>query len=183
MSDDELELLRFPIGRFHPKPHATAAERHALLDQLAGLPAQVRAATSGLASDQLEQPYRPGGWTVRQVVHHLADSHMNACIRFRRAVTEEEPTISTYDEVAWALLPDAETGDLEPSLLILDGLHGRWAAMLRALPADALGRAYLHPDMGRVSLDTALQLYVWHGRHHLAHIIAALAGMRRLHVL
>jgi uncharacterized damage-inducible protein DinB len=178
MSDDQLELLRYPVGRFQPRPDPSTGEWLLLLDELERLPAQVRAAVSGLPSEQLERTYRPGGWTVRQVVHHLPDSHMHAYIRCRRAVTEENPAVSPYDEAAWAGLADAMHHDVEPSLAILDGLHQRWTAFLRGLAEQQLQRAYLHSEMGPVTVVRAVQLYAWHGRHHLGHIMNALTSLR-----
>jgi uncharacterized damage-inducible protein DinB len=183
MSDDELEQLRYPLGRFSAQPHLAPPARTLLMEQLEGVASRVRAAVTGLEAEELERPYRPGGWTIRQVVHHLADSHMMACTRFRRALTEEEPAVATYDESAWARLPDAGSGDVEPSLLILEGVHQRWGLLLRGMDDAAFGRAYRHPELGRVPLDRALQLYAWHGRHHVAHILTALAGMRRVPAL
>jgi hypothetical protein len=122
-----------------------------------------------LAASGLDTPYRPGGWTARLVVHHLADSHLNSFVRFRLALTEDRPTIKPYDEAAWARLGDM-TMDVAPSLAILDGLHARWVTMLRRLDESDFSRAFLHPEMGEVRLDHALALYSWHSRHHLGHL-------------
>src|SRR5439155_19496922 len=119
---------------------------------------------------QLDTPYRPDGWTVRQLVHHLADSHMNMYIRLRLALTENQPTIKPYDEKLWAELRDARTLPIEPSLQLLENLHHRWVALLRALSPADISRAYFHPELGVVHLDTTLAAYAWHGRHHTAHI-------------
>jgi len=166
----DLESLRFPVGRFRPMDDSDDARRTEWIQEISGLPVQVRRAVEGLGPEELDTPYRPGGWTVRQVVHHLPDSHLNSYIRFKLGATEDEPRITTYDEVAWAELPDGRSGEIEPSLLLLEGLHARWAAFLRELPPAAMERAILHPQQGRVRLATNLQLYAWHGRHHLAHI-------------
>jgi hypothetical protein len=180
MSDDQLELLRFPTGRFTVRPGLTAGERASLIDEVERLPAQIRAAVAGLPPAQLERPYRPGGWTVRQVVHHLPDSHLNAYVRFKKAATEDAPPIMTYDEGAWATLADAVYDEVEPSLVILDGLHQRWTIFMRSLEDTDFQRPYVHPQMGHVPLVSALQLYAWHGRHHLGHIMLGLAASRHL---
>lgn len=168
--DPELESLRYPTGRFRPRTNLPAGERRALTDDIAALPADLRATVSGLSSRQLDTPYRPGGWTVRQVVHHVPDSHLNGYVRFKLAVTEDEPAIVVYDQAAWAELVDAQGEDVETSLTLLEMLHRRWALLLRALDEEQLARAYRHPEEGRVTLEYALQLYAWHGRHHRAHV-------------
>lgn len=167
---DELERLRYPIGRFAPRGALSRVERDAMIDDIARLPADLRAAVEGLDDAQLDTPYRPGGWTVRQVVHHVPDSHINSYVRFKLAVTEAEPAILAYDENAWAGLADATGDDVEGSLLLLETLHRRWTHFLRSLSDADFERAFLHPESGRVTLATNLQLYAWHGRHHLAHI-------------
>jgi uncharacterized damage-inducible protein DinB len=167
---------RYPIGRFTPPSSATAEERAAWIGELAILPGHLRSAVEGLDDAALATPYREGGWTVRQVVHHLADSHLNAYVRFKLALTEERPTIRPYDEAAWARLADggAPVGD---SLDLLDALHRRWVALLEAMTDGEFARVYLHPEQGRsVSLGEALALYAWHGRHHLAHVRGATGG-------
>jgi hypothetical protein len=174
-NDVELEQLRYPIGRFRPRSGLSAAERRALVDDMAALPADLRAAVADLSSEQLATPYRPGGWMARQVVHHLPDSHLSGYLRFKLAVTADEPTIVVYDQAAWAGLADGRGEDVETSLALLEMLHRRWVRFLRSLDATQFDRAYRHPEEGRVALDTSLQLYAWHGRHHLAHI----AGLRR----
>ena len=164
--------LRYPIGRFTPPDAATAtAETYArLIDEIERLPRDFRAAVEGLTDAQLDTPYRDGGWTVRQVAHHVPDSHLNAYVRFKLALTEDEPRIKPYEEARWAELPDARL-PIAPSLALLDGLHVRWVAVLRAMtPEDFERRAYDHPEMGRVPLRAALGLYAWHGKHHTAHV-------------
>lgn len=169
-NEEDLERLRYPIGRFEPREGLSTGDRAALVDDIAALPADLRAAVSGLSDEQLDTPYRPGGWTVRQVVHHLPDSHLNGYVRCKLAVTECEPTIRTYDEAAWAELADASGADIEDSLLLLEALHRRWVRFLRSLGEEAFGRVFVHPEEGRVILDLGVQLYGWHGRHHLAHV-------------
>jgi uncharacterized damage-inducible protein DinB len=165
-----MEDLRYPIGRFRFDPPATDASRADAIASIAAAPAVLRAAVTGLDEGQLATHYRPGGWTVRQVVHHFADSHVNAYMRFRLTLTEEEPTIRTYEEAAWAELPDAREAPLELSLALLDRLHERWVLLLRALPPAAMERTLRHPDRGVMTLDHLLQLYAWHGKHHAAHV-------------
>lgn len=168
--DGDLERLRYPIGRFEAREGLSPDERSALIDDMAALPADLRAAVSGLSDEQLDTPYRPDGWTVRQVVHHLPDSHLNGYVRLKLAVTESEPTIRTYDEAAWAELADGRDADVGDSLLLLEALHRRWVRFLRSLGEEAFGRVLVHPEEGRVSVDLGVQLYRWHGRHHLAHV-------------
>lgn len=165
-----MEELKFPIGRFVVDDSVTAEKRAEWIEQIERTPAAMRDAVGGLAESQLDTPYREGGWTVRQVVHHLPDSHANAYIRFRWALTEEEPAIKVYDEQAWAELPDSRVGPIEPSLALLDSLHERWLLTLRAMTPADFARVLVHPVSGRVSLDRMLQLYAWHGRHHVAHV-------------
>jgi len=162
--------LSYPIGKFKWEGDATAEQRQQLIDEIASTPARVRAAVEGLSADQLETPYRPGGWTVRQVVHHIADSHLNSYVRFRLALTEDEPTIKPYHEDRWAELEDARTAPLEVSLALLESLHERWVQLLKSLKAEDFARTFKHPEMGVVSLDKNVGLYAWHGRHHVAHI-------------
>lgn len=170
LSDEELERLRYPIGRFRAKAGISANERRALIRDIASLPAELRAVVSGLSPEQLDTPYRPDGWTVRQVVHHLPDSHLNSYVRFKLTVTEDEPRVRGYDEAAWAELADGRGEDVEMSLALLEALHRRWTAFLHSLDPEAFGRVFRHPELGAVTLDTNLQLYAWHGRHHLAHV-------------
>lgn len=161
--------LRFPIGRAERRPSLTPAERRSAIDALAVAPEALRAAARGLTDHQLDTPYRPGGWTVRQLVHHVADSHMNAYTRFKLALTEDNPTIKPYDQDAWVALADSS---LPPaiSLDLLDALHTRLVALLRATPDAAFARTLNHPENGPMTLDAMLAIYAWHGRHHTAHI-------------
>jgi hypothetical protein len=160
----------YPIGRFELPASVDAAARAGYVSAIEAAPRMLREAVSGLGAAQLDTPYRTGGWTVRQVVHHLPDSHVNAYVRFRLALTEDSPTICTYEEARWAELPDAKTADVEMSLKLFEGIHARWLACIRALPAEAFDRAYRHPEMGVVPLNQQLALYAWHGRHHVAQI-------------
>jgi len=165
------EQARFPIGRF--KPSATPLgieERRPLIESIRELPEELESLLQSLPPEALDRPYRAGSWTIRQLVHHLADSHMNAFIRFRLALTEDHPTIRPYNQGAWAALPDASGDPLTPSLRILEGIHARWVSLLGALPDGAFARKLQHPESGDMTLDTLVQLYAWHGRHHLAHI-------------
>ena len=163
--------LRFPIGKFARPDQVTDAQRHAWIEDIAHLPNTIRAAVAGLQAAQLDTPYRPGGWTVRQVVHHVPDSHVNAYVRFKLALTETEPTIKPYEEAQWAELPDTGATPPEVSLALLDALHARWVTLLRAMSPADFKRGYIHPEHGRfVPLEEALALYAWHSRHHVAHI-------------
>jgi hypothetical protein len=162
---------RFPIGPFErPAIAPDAAARNAMIDEIETMPAVLRGVVGGLSPAQIETRYRPGGWTVRQVVHHLPDSHLNAYVRFKLALTEDTPAIKPYAEDKWAELPDSRTAPLGVSLDILDAVHKRWVILLRALTDADFKRAYSHPQMGIVSLDHALALYAWHGKHHTAHV-------------
>lgn len=167
---------RYPVGKFERKGALSPAERTQKIESLAAAPAKFRAAIAGLDNAQLDTPYRDGGWTVRQVIHHLADSHLNSSIRFRMALTENEPTITAYNEKLWAELSDARTAPVEISLAMLDALHNRWVLLLKSFgPAD-FAKTFRHPEHGAMSLDDALSLYEWHGRHHAAHITSLRAA-------
>jgi hypothetical protein len=168
----------YPIGKFEAPLHYDDASREDYIAQMAAAPGAMRAAVEGLDAVQLDTPYRVGGWTVRQVVHHVPDSHLNAYIRFKLALTEEEPTIRPYDQALWAQLPEALAGPIGFSLDLLESLHERWVACIRALPSGSFARKFRHPELGLMSLDQQLALYAWHGRHHLAQItsLAARAG-------
>ena len=164
------DSLSYPIGPFAPKEHITPDVRGRLIDDLAAQPAKFRAAVTGLSQEQLDTPYRPGGWTVRQVIHHVPDSHLNSYVRFKWAVTEDDPAIKVYDQAAWGATQDSREGNIEPSLTLLEALHERWTAWLRTLSEDDWKRTFRHPELGSVSLERNLQLYAWHGEHHLAHV-------------
>jgi len=161
---------RYPIGKYELPKEVTPALRQAAIDDTAATPGKVRAAVAGLSEAQLDTPYREGGWTVRQVVHHLVDSHMNAYIRWRLALTETQPTIKPYDESEWAKLEDARSAPVEVSLKLLEALHERWVRLLRSVKTEQYARTLLHPDHGVKNLDWLLFLYSWHGKHHTAHI-------------
>jgi uncharacterized damage-inducible protein DinB len=162
--------LRYPVGPFDFAGTLSNEQRNTLIDQIAATPEKMRAAVNGLSEEQLNTPYRPEGWTVRQVVHHVPESHMNSYLRFKLAVTEEEPTIKPYFEDRWARLDDANQAPIELSLDLLEALHGRWTWFLRSLTETDFQRTFRHPELGTVCLDKNLALYAWHGRHHVAHI-------------
>jgi hypothetical protein len=164
--------LRYPVGCFEMPSRVEPAARPRLIDEIAAAPGALRRAVAGFTDAQLDTPYRPGGWTVRQVVHHVPDSHLNSYTRFRLALTEEEPTIRAYDEDAWAHLADARTAPVELSLALLDALHARWVLLLRSLAGADWTRAFRHPERGLITLEQNLALYAWHGRHHVAHVTA-----------
>ena len=163
--------LKYPVGKFDFDAPITEADHARLIDEIAATPAALRAAVTGLARDQLETRYRPGGWTVKQVVHHVPDSHMNAYSRFKLALTEDEPTIKPYDEAKWAELPDSQKVAAEVSLRLVEAIHERWVPLLRSMDSADFRRGFRHPEHGRVlTLQQVLGLYAWHGRHHVAHI-------------
>jgi len=172
--------VKYPIGRFETPARPGDARRAALVAEIEEAPASLRHAVAHLNDAQLDTPYREGGWTVRQVVHHLPDSHVNGYVRFKLALTEDEPTIKPYMESLWAELPEARTAPIGLSLDLLDALHRRWVAMLRSMAPEAFDRTYRHPQTGMSPLWRALALYAWHGRHHVAHVttLAARAGWR-----
>lgn len=161
---------RYPIGKFHYDGPPGEQQKQQFLDDIASTPANLRAAVQGLSAAQLDTPYRDGGWTVRQVVHHLPDSHLNSYVRFKLVLTEDEPTIKPYAEDRWAELADTAATPVEVSLTMLDALHDRWVRLLRSLNADDWKRTFRHPDLGAMTLEKNLALYAWHGRHHVAHI-------------
>jgi uncharacterized damage-inducible protein DinB len=161
---------RYPIGKFEMPSAVTPAARAAAILEIAATPQNVRAAVKGLSDAQLDTPYREGGWTVRQVVHHLADSHMNAYVRLRLALTETEPTIKPYEESEWAKLDDAAHAPVEVSLRLLEPLHERWVRLLHSVKQEQYGRTVRHPEAGLRTVDWLLFLYAWHGKHHTAHI-------------
>ena len=161
---------RFPIGKFHFDGPPSEDQRKKLIDDIGETPAALRAAVEGLSAQQLDTPYREGGWTVRQVAHHVPDSHMNAYVRFKLALTEDEPTIKPYAEDRWAQLGDTQATPIEVSLVLVESLHNRWVELLRSLRPEDWKRSFRHPELGLVSLEKNLALYSWHGRHHVAHI-------------
>ena len=170
--------LRYPIGKFNPKPSITAEERQALIQQIEEAPANLREAVRGLDDRQLDTPYREGGWTVRQVVHHLPDSHLNSYIRFKWTMTESQPTIKAYEEQLWAELVDGKSAPAEVSLALLEALHKRWVLFLRSLTPADFAKTFVHPENGLMNLDRLVQLYAWHGRHHVAHITSLRERMK-----
>jgi uncharacterized damage-inducible protein DinB len=161
---------RYPIGFFMPPGAFTPESRRECIDQIAAVPARLRAAVNGLTEGYLDHPYRDEGWTVAQVVHHVADSHINAYVRFKLALTEDNPPVKAYNEARWAELADASAPNVHASLDLLAALHQRWVTLLRSLDAEQFSRTYNHSAMGPVTLDHALALYAWHGRHHTAHV-------------
>lgn len=164
--------LRYPVGRHQRQTELTADARRERIDAIAAAPAAMRAAVRGLSDEQLDTPYRPEGWTVRQVVHHVPDSHLNAYMRFKLALTEEQPAIRPYAEARWAELKEARTAPPEISLALLETLHTRWVMSLRSMDAADFARTLMHAENGVMTLDSMLNLYAWHGRHHVAHITA-----------
>jgi uncharacterized damage-inducible protein DinB len=165
-----MEDLRYPVGKFHYDGSPNPQQKQVFLEEIAQTPAKLRGAVAGLGDAQLDTPYRPGGWTVRQVVHHVPDSHLNSYTRFKLALTEDEPTIKTYAEDRWAELADSKATPIEVSLTLLDSLHDRWVRLLRALTSEEWKRTFRHPELGPMTLEKTLALYAWHGRHHVAHI-------------
>jgi len=160
---------RFPVGEFEWPAQITAGDRERYLDRIAATPALLRNAVEGLSDEQLDTPYREGGWTVRQVVHHVPDSHMNSFVRFKLALTEDNPVIKPYDEAAFAELHDSRM-PTEPSLKLLEALHDRWLVLLRGLSEEDWKKSFQHPERGPLTLEQNLALYAWHGDHHVAHI-------------
>jgi uncharacterized damage-inducible protein DinB len=161
---------RYPVGKFTYTNPPDEAQRNQFINEIEKTPAALRAAIKGLSAEQTETPYRDGGWTVRQVVHHVPESHMNAYIRFKLGLTEDTPTIKPYEEDRWARTGDVQSTPLEVSLTLLDSLHDRWVRLLRSLKAEEWKRQFNHPEMGPMPLEKTLALYAWHGRHHVAHV-------------
>ncbi len=173
-----LEQLKYPIGRFTPQETITQKEIEIWIDEIETLPSRLNAMVVGISEKTLDTPYRPDGWTVRQVVHHLVDSHINSYIRFRWALTEDKPVIKAYNEKAWAELPDAKFADVVLSLKLLEALHARWTVLLKAMSQADMEKVFIHPDSGReLKLARVVGLYAWHGNHHLAHIIKLLQSL------
>lgn len=164
-----MEDLRYPVGQFDPTAPITADDRERMISEIEQTPGKMRAAIAGLNEQQLDTPYRPEGWTVRQVVHHVPDSHLNSYMRFKLALTEDAPLIRTYHEDRWATLPDS-SAPVDVSLNLLDSLHRRWIILLRGLAENDFQRTFQHPEWESLNLDQALGMYAWHGRHHVAHI-------------
>ena len=162
--------LRYPVGEFQSRDQLNPAERRELIDQIAAAPARLRDAARGLDERQLDTPYRDGGWTVRQVVHHVPDSHLNAYTRLKLALTEREPVIKPYDQSAWAMLPDSAQVPIETSLVLLEKVHERFVTILRSMKEEEFARKLTHPEHGLMTLDWLVAMYAWHGRHHVAHI-------------
>lgn len=164
-----MDDLRYPVGKLQIPAEITPEIRQQWIGVMAETPARLRLAVAGLSDQQLDTPYRNGGWTVRQVVHHLPDSHLNSYIRFKWALTENNPTIKAYDEQGWAMLPDSK-GPIEPSLEMLEALHRRWVSLLSAMSEADFARSLVHPESGPTNLNRLLAVYAWHGPHHVAHI-------------
>jgi uncharacterized damage-inducible protein DinB len=161
---------RYPTGKLTLDPDVTDAKRRSWIESIRSTPAKLRAAITGLSERQLDTPYRDGGWTVRQVVHHVPESHANAWIRFKLALTEDSPVIKLYNEDAWAKLPDVARAPIESSLALLEGLHVRWVTLLDVMKDADFRRPLTHPERGQITLDTLLQIYAWHGPHHIGHV-------------
>ncbi|MCZ4224122.1 YfiT family bacillithiol transferase [Pedobacter rhodius] len=167
----DLEQLKYPIGQF-VMPEVFDEKQAAIwISEIEALPGQIKSATENLSDEELNQTYRPGGWTLRQVVHHIPDSHMNAYIRFKQAMTEDIPTIRPYYEERWAETEEAKNGNIQMSVMLLTSLHQRWIAFLKTLRIEDYQRKYIHPAQGKeLTLANMLGMYAWHGKHHLAHI-------------
>jgi DinB family protein len=172
---DNLDKLRYPVGPLQRiREPLSAATRNEHLAIIEDTPARFRALVAGLDDAQLDTPYRPGGWTIRQVVHHVPDSHMNAYVRMKLAATEDRPTVKSYEEARWAELSDGRTAPVDMSLALLDALHRRWVAFLRGLSDAELRRAFKHSEWGEVTIEESITMYSWHCRHHAAHIAGAI---------
>jgi uncharacterized damage-inducible protein DinB len=167
---DHPDTVRYPVGDFGIDAEVTASKRRRWLQQMAEMSQGLAAAVRGLDDRQLETPYREGGWTPRQVVHHLADAHMNGFVRFKLAITEDRPPIKTYEEALWAETADGRDAPVEASLRLLAALHERWTILLESLSEPQFNCAFSHPERGLMTIDKAIQLYAWHGIHHTAHI-------------
>jgi uncharacterized damage-inducible protein DinB len=166
----DLEQLKYPIGKFQYDGNTSSQQRQQRIEELAATAIRLRKAVEGLSDDQLDTPYRPGGWTVRQVVHHVADASMNMFIRAKLALTEQQPLVKTFEENDWVNLPDSYLLPVEPSLKMLEGIHERVDALVRSLPADSFSITFQHPASGLNSLDRLLAYFAWHGKQHTAHI-------------
>lgn len=164
-----MEDLRYPIGRFTRPASLSEQQRQQAIDAIASTPANLRTAVRGLSDAQLATPYRPEGWTLKQLVHHIPDSHLNAYVRFKLALTEDTPTIKPYDEEKWALLHDTQETPVATSLTMLEALHDRWVRLMRGMSAADFHRPLIHPENGKMTLELMLAMYAWHGAHHVAH--------------
>lgn len=168
-----LEKLRYPIGRLKLQTNVSTTQIQTWIEEINSLPVQLSEATQDLSDEQLDTPYRPEGWTLRQVIHHVADSHINSYIRFKWTLTEDKPTIKAYEEAAWAELPEAKNAPIALSLNLLTALHQRWVMMLKNLSSKDLKRTFVHPESGEIiALDALIGMYAWHGKHHLHHILS-----------
>ena len=175
MNETDVEALRFPVGKFTRPDTITPQQITEWIREIEALPGQIRQAVAGLSHEQLSLHYRPGGWTIRQVVHHVADSHMNSFMRFKLTLTEDKPTIKPYLQEKWSELPDGNEADVNLSIQLLESLHARWAVLLKKMTPEQFKLTYIHPERSAVqTLEGNLALYAWHGRHHLAHIKQAL---------
>ncbi|MBV6420441.1 MAG: putative metal-dependent hydrolase YfiT [Ignavibacteriaceae bacterium] len=172
------EKLKYPIGRYHEAENIEKAEINNFIKEIETLPQRLADAVRGLSTEQLRTRYRPDGWTIQQVVHHIADSHLNAYVRFKLALTEDNPVIKPYNEKLWAELPDSKLLDINVSLTLIDSLHKRWTALLKQLNDNELEKKFLHPDSGMKTLSETVCQYAWHGNHHLAHIISLKEKMK-----
>ncbi len=162
--------LRYPIGPFKFEGPLNENQRKKIIDEIEEAPFKLREAVKGLSEEQLNTPYRPEGWTVKQVVHHVPDSHLNAYIRYKLALTENQPTIKPYEQALWAELYDTKNTPVEISLTLLEMLHKRWVILLRSMTENDFKKTFNHPEQGLVNLERTLSLYAWHGKHHVAHI-------------
>jgi hypothetical protein len=179
MTSEVLENLRFPIGKYHKPANFSSEVVHTFIQELASFHERLREEVEHLSDAQLDTPYRPEGWTIRQVVHHCADSHMNSFIRFKLALTEESPTIKPYYEERWAELTDSKKMPIAPSLILLQGLHERWVALLQSLSESDMKKTFIHPEHGKsFRVDENIGVYAWHGNHHLAHITSLKSRMQ-----
>lgn len=172
------EKLKYPIGRYHEAENIEKAEINNFIKEIETLPQRLADAVRGLSTEQLRTRYRPDGWTIQQVVHHIADSHLNAYVRFKLALTEDNPVIKPYNEKLWAELPDSKLLDINVSLTLIDSLHRRWTVLLKQLNDNELEKKFLHPDSGMKTLSETVCQYAWHGNHHLAHIISLKEKMK-----
>jgi hypothetical protein len=168
--DTDLEKLKYPIGNFNYKKDLTESDIKVYINKIEILPSKLKEVVKGLTEEQLCTQYRTGGWTIKQVIHHLPDSHLNAYIRMKLTITEDKPVVKTYEEAKWAELEDAKNAPVEISLNFLEGLHKRWIIFLRSLTPEQMKRRFIHPEHGEQSLDYLISLYSWHCEHHLAQI-------------